>query len=178
MKPCWSFVADSWENHTCQINPLNERQSASTWQTAATATSSMFFSVVMEHSVERAGSSCCMPSQYLHPELPSLHHFSVRAVLWIHQADLLDSSQLFLWRQCCKVRCCCSLSVWLCATDEAVQPRRWMDVLDIPDQYAVYYFFLHKTVKWTLEKALFLAYRDSSGGQLHSLQLHCYPNKA
>ena len=65
------------------------------------------------------------------------------------------SSQPFLWRQCCKVRCCCSLSVWLCATDEAVQPRRWMDVFDIPDQHAVYYFFLRKTVKWTLEKALF-----------------------
>ena len=148
-------MADSWKT-TRQRNPLNGGQSASAWQTAAMATSSMFFfSVVVEHSVEQAVSSCCMPSQYLHPELPSFQHFPVRAVLWLHQADLLDSSQPFLWRQCCKVRCCCSLSVWLCATDEAVQPRRWMDVLDIPDQYAVYYFFLRKTVKWTLEKALF-----------------------
>ena len=106
-------------NHTCQRNPLNGGQSASAWQTAAMATSSMFFSVVVEHSVEQAASSCCIPSQYLHPKLPSLHHFPVRAVLWLHQADLLDS---FLWRQCCKVRCCYSLSVWLWVTDEAVQP--------------------------------------------------------
>ena len=116
------------ENHTCQRNPLNGGHSASAWQTAAMATSSMFFfSVVVEHSVEQAASSCCIPSQYLQPKLPSLHHFPVRAVLWLHRADLLDSSQPFLWRQCCKVRCCYSLSVWLWATDEAVQPvDEWM----------------------------------------------------
>ena len=70
------------ENHTCQRNPLNGGHSASAWQTAAMATSSMFFfSVVVEHSVEQAASSCCIPSQYLQPKLPSLHHFPVRAVL-------------------------------------------------------------------------------------------------
>ena len=51
-----------------------------------------------------------------------------------------------------------------------------MNGVDIADQHAVYYSFLRKTVKWW-RKLFFLAYRDSSGEQLCSLQLYFDPKK-
>ena len=83
---------------------------------------------------------------------------------------------------------CCARSVVVPAPQSDSEPQtkpivvhtynQQMNGVNIADQHAVYYSFLRKTMKWWRKIFFVFGYRDSSGEQLCSLQLHCYPKKS